>query len=383
MWHSDIKTNPFPIPFPGACFFKIPTKTAHSVFSTLLNAMWDTVAPQILALMKTHGLQYSVLKTVCFLIVEDSKKETFGPVVVWIAVCPNTTDTRAVCNATPDILHILTDTQITSVIVKWYEGLVQQLVSPPLMSVVEAKCSPKFGLNHPFNTGLGIPITRQSNNTQGTLMFLFQEMKTSNGDPSNRILALTNKHTASINTTTDYKFDRANPQHILVCGDHCLTCAVAKIKDAINTGFCDAVELAGELVEFESKSGNQYSTHQLGELFWPIAAIREGRRIPANLQLPILHTLSHCLIMNPNMEDKNGEPFYIVTKYGNTTKLTLGHYSGMEAYTCIDLGLKSREENLYGLESLLEDESGERFKPVHRGSWSPKERLEAWGTNKA
>ena len=51
--------------------------------------------------------------------------------------------------------------------------------------------------------------------------------------------------------------------------------------------------------------------------------------------------------MNPDTENKNGEPLYIVGKYGNTTKLTLGRYSGMDAYTCTDLGLESREVVVY------------------------------------
>ena len=33
--------------------------------------------------------------------------------------------------------------------------------------------------------------------------------------------------------------------------------------------------------------------------------------------------------------------------YGNTTKLTLGRYSDMEAYTCTDLGLESRDVVVY------------------------------------
>ena len=84
LWRSDLETNPFPIPAPGTHFFKIPTKTAHGVFGTRLNAVWDTVAPQILASIKAHGLKYSALKTVRFAIVEDGKEETFGPVVVFL-----------------------------------------------------------------------------------------------------------------------------------------------------------------------------------------------------------------------------------------------------------------------------------------------------------
>ncbi|KAG5634193.1 hypothetical protein DXG03_006062, partial [Asterophora parasitica] len=109
LWRSDLETNPFPIPPPGANFFKIPTKTAHGVFNTQLNEAWDTVAPQILASIKARGLKYSALKTARFLTVEDDKDATLGPIVVWIAVHPNTTNAGAVRDATPDILNILAD----------------------------------------------------------------------------------------------------------------------------------------------------------------------------------------------------------------------------------------------------------------------------------
>lgn len=46
---------------------------------------------------------------------------------------------------------------------------------------------------------------------------------------------------------------------------------------------------------------------------------------------------------------------YIVGKYGNTTKLTLGRYSGMEAYTCTDLGEESREVVVYNYSKTLGD----------------------------
>ncbi|KAG5638284.1 hypothetical protein DXG03_004165 [Asterophora parasitica] len=98
---------------------------------------------------------------------------------------------------------------------------------------VEDKTNPKFGLNHAFNTGLGIHIARQSDDAQGTLTLLFKEVKTSSGDPSERILGLTSKHVASVDTTTHYEFDEANPQHILVCGDRRLARAVTEIEDGV------------------------------------------------------------------------------------------------------------------------------------------------------
>jgi len=37
-------------------------------------------------------------------------------------------------------------------------------------------------------------------------------MKTSSGEPGDRILGLTNKDVASLDTTTDYELDEADPQ---------------------------------------------------------------------------------------------------------------------------------------------------------------------------
>ncbi|KAI9432008.1 hypothetical protein H4582DRAFT_2084105 [Lactarius indigo] len=100
MWRSDLESNPFPIPATGTCFFKIPTETAHGIFSTKLN--------KIIALMKASGLHYSALTTARFSTVEDGKEPTLSHVTVWIAVRPNTAKPRDVCDVTPDILQILT-----------------------------------------------------------------------------------------------------------------------------------------------------------------------------------------------------------------------------------------------------------------------------------
>ena len=250
MWRSDLKTNPFPTRPHGARFFTIPTKTAHGVFNTPLNAVWHDVAPKILQSIKARGIKYSALKTVRFSTVQNGE-ETFGPVVVWIAVHPNTTDAGAVRDATPGILRILAEVHITDVVVEWYEGSVVRLVGPPLMNV-KAHGNPLFGLNHPFNTGLGIPIARQSNDAQGTLTFLFKEMKTSSGEPSKRILAVTNKHVVSDDITTNYQFDEASPQHILVCGDQRFSRSIAEVKDAIDAVIDDVVVLNEQIKHLET-----------------------------------------------------------------------------------------------------------------------------------
>ena len=104
-------------------------KTVHGVFRTQLNAVWDVVAPQILASVKARGIKYSALHTARFSVAEDGGdgEETRGPVVVCIAVRPNTTDAAAVHDATPDVLRVLADAQVTDVTVEWYEAAVERL----------------------------------------------------------------------------------------------------------------------------------------------------------------------------------------------------------------------------------------------------------------
>ncbi|KAF5320240.1 hypothetical protein D9611_011381 [Ephemerocybe angulata] len=127
LWRSDFATNPFPTPQPGDRFFTVPIKTANGVFGTPLNAVWDTVAPQILASIKARGLKYTSLTAVRFTINEGEEDEKRGPPVVWIAVQPGTTNAVAVRDATPEILRILADAQVTDVAVEWYEGAVERL----------------------------------------------------------------------------------------------------------------------------------------------------------------------------------------------------------------------------------------------------------------
>ncbi|KAF6758906.1 hypothetical protein DFP72DRAFT_961530, partial [Ephemerocybe angulata] len=440
LWRSDFESKPYPTPPPGARFFHVPSKTAHGVFGTLLNAVWDTVGAQIVAAMKARGLQYSALKTARFSSVEDGKdEETLGPIVVWIAVRPNTTNAATVRDATPDILRILSDAQIIGVVVEWYEGTDERLAGggPPLMRVPHPT-SATFGLNHPFNAGLGIPIARESDDAQGNVAFLFREVRTSSGDPSERILALTNKHVASADPSTDYECDEANPQRILVCGERRFAQAIAEIEDAVEEGFDYATSLQEEVARLESKVGapgenevdlrrtenalveriednstlrvfreiidtagwrgcrfgivdwapraksvsvdgrsgytrdlatvcvdkeklknferniidlgNQYTYSQLERLFWPDAAVRRLKNIPFNLrlQLPIRRALPRHLVLNPDTNASvNGDNHSIVGKYGGATKLTLGRYSGMEAFICNDFGEESREVAVY------------------------------------
>jgi len=77
---------------------------------------------------------------------------------LWIVVCPNITNIQAIHDVMPDILHILTGAKIINVITKWSEASVDH------STYDDHQWQPqfKFSLNHPFNTSLSIPISKQS-----------------------------------------------------------------------------------------------------------------------------------------------------------------------------------------------------------------------------
>ena len=70
-------------------------------------------------------------------------------------------------------------------------------------------------------------------------------------------------------------------------------------------------------------------------------------KFPTNRQLRINGWVPRELLANPHGFDGNGEPCLIVMKYGNTTDLTVGRYTGLEAYLCDELGQESTELAIY------------------------------------
>lgn len=124
LWRSDLEESPFPVPAPGDRYFSIPVKTAHDAIGTPLAAVWPTVGPAIVASLKSRGIKYTAVKPVRFSLNSD---EHLGPAVVWIAIPPKSSEAGTVRDATPGILSILANAQITGVVVEWYLGTIKKL----------------------------------------------------------------------------------------------------------------------------------------------------------------------------------------------------------------------------------------------------------------
>ncbi|KAI6143313.1 hypothetical protein BKA82DRAFT_824458 [Pisolithus tinctorius] len=82
--------------------------------------------------------------------------------------------------------------------------------------------------------------------------------------------------------------------------------------------------------------GAKFSPWQLTNMFCPQSG-GGGRTVfefPINGLLRINGWVPHELLAHPDCFDINGKPCLIVMKDGNTTDLTVGRFTGLEAYLC-------------------------------------------------
>jgi len=255
LYRSDILTNPFPVP--KGRFPHLGTKTTHGVFSTPLNAVWHTVAPKIVALLKDRSIQYSAVKAARFSTLGEDGKETLGPVVIWIATHPTTTTAENAYDASPAILNLLETYEVKGAVVEWYEGVVEKLAGPALLRVAN-DTNPTYYVRRPFTAALGMPIAtkqRETADAQGSVAFFFHENKTKNAEPSARVLGISNDHVLREDTTVDYEFKGAGAarQYVRLAGFRRFQRALDQIKAQIAKNVTDANRLALETVRLEEK----------------------------------------------------------------------------------------------------------------------------------
>ncbi|KAJ6463355.1 hypothetical protein C8R45DRAFT_1055836 [Mycena sanguinolenta] len=396
LYRSDLLERPFPIP--KGRHPHLPTKTVRGVFNTPLNAVWDTVAPQIRELLKARKIRYSVIMPARFLTCGEDGEDTLGPVVIWIATHSTSTTAENAYDASPEILALLEANGVEGAVVEWYEGVVERLSGPPLLRDTDG-INPTHHVRRFLTTALSMPITISER--QGSVTLFFHENKDKHGDPSAKVFGISNCHVLRKDTTVTYEFKGADapPQHVRLAGlrglDEIRACRrgeLAKAKkdigildsedfyeDAKNqrgdiahrnighvawapeisvddrhkyTKDIGAFEVDAAKLKAQSKGnvvdlGSKFTRSQLTAMFYPRSNGRTTFEYPPNRQLRMSGCLSKELLAAPDCYDSNGEPCLIVMKDGNTTDLTVGHYAGLEAHLCNDLGVESIELAFY------------------------------------
>ncbi|KAJ2924403.1 hypothetical protein H1R20_g12699, partial [Candolleomyces eurysporus] len=408
LYRSDLDSNPFPVHPPGTRWGQLPVKTAVGLFGTALNPIWNTVAPEIIALFKKRSIKYSALMATRFSICDEDGNKKLGPIVIWVATHPNTTSAEAARDASPDVLNILEDHQIEGVVVEWYEGSVEKLTGPPLMRIVD-ESNPTRHVRRALTAALGMPIaTKERENAD----------------------ARGNKHVLRADTTVDYEFkgSGAPKQYVRVCGIRRFQQILAETRDLVTKNVAEAVRLTELIVKLEAKPrsddadqaeeddealedkktrlkkelngqwldivrrtigwvdwapkiaiglderrytrdiatfelepakfkenfqgnvvqlGNKFTSYELKTMFWPNNTKPFGIGFPADGLLRIRGVVTPELLATPDCYDENGDPVFIVGKDGNSTDFTVGRYSGSEAYLCDEFGQESIEVAVY------------------------------------
>ncbi|KAH9179857.1 hypothetical protein EDB89DRAFT_1900916 [Lactarius sanguifluus] len=403
LYRSDLLENPFPIP--KGRHPHLPTKTAYGVFNTPLNAVWDTVAPQICdhqdktARFVTHG--------------EDGK-DTLGPVVIWIATHPTTTTAENAHDASPDILALLKANGVEGASVEWYEGAVEKIVrSTPsachrryqshLLCPSIAHCCAWHAYRH---------CGREAADAQGSVTLFFHENKDKRGAPSAKVFGVSNCHVLREDTTVEYEFKGAGapPQNVRLAGFRRFQRGLDEIKACVGGYRTDADLLAREIVGLEAKpksedpeeeaedeAAMEAKLEKLVKTLTPTGVILRAETLATSIGPPRSPSASRVKDIGTfevdaarfkaqfkgNVVDLGDKftsrqltnMFYpqsagrtvfkfpmnrqlringcqrgaclIVMKDGNTTDLTVGRYADLEAYLRDDLGVESIELAIY------------------------------------
>ena len=255
LYRSDLLKNPFPIPV-GRHPHR-PTKTVYGVFNTPLNAVWDTVAPQIRDRLKARKIRYSAIQTARFVTHGEDGKDTLGPVVIWIATHPTTTTAENAHDASPDILALLEANGVRDAVVEWYEGAVEKLSGPPLLRIT-TDINPTHYVRRFLTAALGMPIVaeeREVADAQGGVTLFFHENKDKHGNPSTKVFAISNCHILREDTTTAYEFKGpgAPYQHVRLAGLRRFQRGLDEIKACVAGYGGDADLLVREIVQLEAE----------------------------------------------------------------------------------------------------------------------------------
>ncbi|KAF5375685.1 hypothetical protein D9615_009410 [Tricholomella constricta] len=261
---SDLALRPSVIP-PGR-HSAIPEKKVHGlVHKTLNNQFWKwTIAPEIILLLKdkSRGIRISTMVPVRFSTCNRDGKDVLDDhVVLWISVYPGTTKETACRDANADILAILAKHGIQDAAVYWIEGKVQPLVGPPPMMPVACDTDPTHWIRRALTALLGVPLAADEladQNVQGTLGLYFHEGKDRRGNKSKRVMAVTNKHVVSNDTTTDYQYSGqpgAPKQLIRNCGSHRFQQIIDETHAMLATKVDDTKVFAEQIAELVTKLG--------------------------------------------------------------------------------------------------------------------------------
>ena len=183
-------------------------RPSMELFKTRLNDVWDDVAPQICKILKSRSIRCSAIHAARFLTHGKDGEDSFGPIVIWIVVHPNTTTAENAHDVSPDILSLLEANGVEGAVIEWYEGVVERLSGQPLLRVT-ANINPTHHLRRFLTTALGMPITTKerevADDAQGSITLFFHENMNidKHGNTSAKVFGVSSCHVLREKTTVE------------------------------------------------------------------------------------------------------------------------------------------------------------------------------------
>ena len=244
---------------PTGRYANMPTKSARPAHDTQLSMVWGTVGPKIDDLVHTAVKRSYSIDPVRFFTVlhgEDVKKGTLGPAIVWVTVHPDSKPTVDTAHLVSErILELLTENGVNDAQVEWCEAATFKAASLPLLPVVNSYDATAYVRRH-LTTALGVPIVpeREQLESQGSVGFFFHENTDKHGNPSDKVLAVTNHHVVCKvdDRLYDFRSHRSPPQQVCVCGFLRFQRGRDEIRAAVVDHGHDAGVCAEEIAELEA-----------------------------------------------------------------------------------------------------------------------------------
>lgn len=264
--HPDLlfRTNAEMDPWvpPTGRYAHLPTKHARSAHGTTLSSVWKDVGPEIQKLLhSTIKTSYSIDPVRFFTIPGDELKHgTLGPAVVWVTVHPSahiSIDTAYTISN--EILFLLSKHHVYDAHIEWCEGVIVKAVGPPLLPIVH-RFDPTAHVRRHLTAPLGIPIApaeMEEEDWQGTLGFFFRENINNDGEPSDKVLAVTNHHVLCRDAVQLYDHRNTNShQHVRVCGARRFQRGLNEIRDIVAAHGIEVGARVEEIAELERDNAN-------------------------------------------------------------------------------------------------------------------------------
>ena len=249
-------SDKYPWTQPTGRFAYRPTKSVRGVYGTPLNNVWSTVGPQIYEVVKNAVKTRFSIDPARFVTHGQDGEDTLGPVVIWVTVFPASTSPDIAHEVSQVILTLLNQNGVENAEVEWQEAVTSRLIGPRPLRPVGTDHATVHVRRH-LTATLGIPLAAvemgEVDDAQGTLGFCFHENRDKHGNPSTRVLGVSNHHVLRKTVDEMYEFKGAGtrPQYVRVCGLRTFQRDLDDIKVIVSRHLSQADLHAREIIKLE------------------------------------------------------------------------------------------------------------------------------------